>query len=100
MRKLKPAAYRIPSRDEWRSAMPAVLGNALSGPALGVASFQWALRVAKTGIVLPIVATSPLVTMMLVWFLDGSRPSRRAVAGGVIAVCGAVALSMVRGQRV
>jgi drug/metabolite transporter (DMT)-like permease len=47
-------------------------------------------------VVLPIVATSPLVTMFLAWFIDGSRPARRGVIGGIIAVLGAVALSRAR----
>ena len=76
--------------------MPIVLGNALSGPTFGVACFQWALKEAKTGVVLPIVATSPLVTMFLAWFIDGARPARRGIVGGIIAVLGAVALSRVR----
>lgn len=96
MRRFQPEAHRVPEGADWRAATPVVLGNALSGPAFGVACFQWALKEAKTGVVLPIVATSPLVTMFLAWFIDGSRPARRGVAGGIIAVIGAVALSRVR----
>ena len=43
---------------------------------------------------LPIVATSPVVTIILAWFIDGTRPTRRAVTGGIIAVAGAVALKL------
>lgn len=77
---------------EWRRGWPLVLGNALSGPTLGVACFQWALLTTRSGIVLPIVATSPLVTMLLTWLLDRERPTRRALVGGVIAVIGAAGL--------
>lgn len=77
---------------EWRRAWPLVVGNALSGPAIGVACYQWALRTTPSGIVLPIVATSPLVTMMLTWMFDGERPTRRATIGGVLAVIGAAGL--------
>lgn len=78
---------------EWKRAWPVVVANALSGPTLGVACYQWALRTTRSGIVLPIVATSPLVTMLLGWLIDGEKPTRRAVLGGIIAVCGAIALT-------
>jgi drug/metabolite transporter (DMT)-like permease len=73
---------------EVRRSWPLVVGNALSGPTLGVACYQWALRTTPSGIVLPIVATSPLVTMLLTWLLHGERPTRRSVSGGIIAVIG------------
>lgn len=78
--------------DRWRRGAPLVLANALAGPTIGVACYQWALRTTPSGIVLPIVATSPLVTIVLSFFLDGTRPTRRAVLGGLLAVAGAVAL--------
>jgi drug/metabolite transporter (DMT)-like permease len=96
MRRFQPEAHRAPDAVDWKAAAPVVLGNALSGPTFGVACFQWALKEAKTGVVLPIVATSPLVTMFLAWSIDGSRPARRGIVGGVIAVLGAVALSRAR----
>jgi drug/metabolite transporter (DMT)-like permease len=73
-----------------------VLGNALAGPSIGVACYQWALATTPSGTVLPIVATSPLVTQVLSLFLDGSRPTRRAVVGGLLAVAGAVGLALAR----
>jgi drug/metabolite transporter (DMT)-like permease len=42
--------------------------------------------------VLPIVATTPLMTMALVFFAQGIRPTGRAVAGSVLAVIGVVIL--------
>lgn len=78
--------------NEWRRAWPLVVANAFSGPAIGVACYQWALRTTPSGIVLPIVATSPLVTMVLTWLFDGERPTRRATFGGVLAVLGAAGL--------
>jgi drug/metabolite transporter (DMT)-like permease len=77
---------------QWKRAWPLVVANALSGPTLGVACYQWALRTTESGIVLPIVATSPLVTMLLTWLIDGERPTRRAAIGGIIAVAGAAGL--------
>jgi drug/metabolite transporter (DMT)-like permease len=78
----------------WRKAAPFVLVNALAGPVCGVGCFQWALQKTASGIVLPIVATSPLVTMILTLVLDGHRPTRRAVSGAVLAVAGAVLLKV------
>jgi len=59
---------------------------------MGVGCYQWALRSTPSGLVLPIVATSPLVTIILSFFIDGTRPTRRAVAGGLLAVVGAILL--------
>jgi len=95
LRRLRPGDYPKPEPGAWKRAAPAVVGNAMSGPAIGVACFQWALKTTPSGIVLPIVATSPLVTMLLAWFFDRIRPSRRAAFGSVIAVAGAAALKYV-----
>jgi drug/metabolite transporter (DMT)-like permease len=77
----------------WRRAWPWVVANALCGPAIGVACFQWALAVAPTGIVLAIVATTPLVVIPFTMLLDGERPTRRSLLGGILAVLGAAALA-------
>jgi drug/metabolite transporter (DMT)-like permease len=83
----------------WRRGWPFVVGNALAGPTIGVGCYQWALKTAPSGIVLPIVATSPLVTILLAFFIEGTRPSRRAVWGGVLAVAGAAALNAVQARH-
>jgi len=77
----------------WRRAWPWVVANALAGPALGVACYQWALAVAPTGIVLAIVATTPLVVIPFTMVLDGERPTVRSLVGGAVAVLGAAALA-------
>jgi drug/metabolite transporter (DMT)-like permease len=77
----------------WRRAWPWVLLNGLAGPALGVACFQWALKVYPTGIVLPIVAITPLVIIPFSRYLEGERPTSRSLLGGIMAVAGAVALA-------
>ena len=59
----------------WKRAWPWVIANALAGPSLGVACYQWALAVAPTGIVLSIVATTPLVVIPFTMILDGERPT-------------------------
>ncbi len=78
----------------WKQAWPWVLINSLSGPAIGVACFQWALAIAPTGIVLAIVATTPLAVIPLTWIMDKERPHIYSLFGGLIAVAGAVALAL------
>lgn len=90
-RRTQPASESLPA-DRWQRGAVFVLGNALAGPTLGVGCYQWALRTTPSGIVLPIVATSPLITIILSFYIDGIRPGRRAVIGGLLAVIGAVAL--------
>ncbi len=96
MRKSRAAADAARPPGRWRAAWPFVVANALAGPAIGVGCYQWALRTTPSGIVLPIIATSPLITIVLSFFLDGLRPTRRAVLGGLVAVGGAVALKLVQ----
>ena len=45
--------------------------NSLAGQTLGVSCMQWALETTKTGIVLPIIATAPIVVIPLAWLIDG-----------------------------
>lgn len=82
------------SAERWRKGWPLVLANALAGPSIGVACYQWALKTTASGVVLPIVATSPLVTIVLTRLLDGERPTRRALVGGIVAVAGAIGLNL------
>lgn len=82
--------------DRFRLTWPWILVNALSGPTLGVGCYQWALAVQPTGVVLPIVALTPLVVIPFVRFMEGEHPSLRSLAGGVLAVIGAIGLTMVR----
>lgn len=80
----------------WRSALPWILVNALTGSVLGVSCYQWALKTTPTGIVLPIVAATPLVIIPFSRYVEGERPTRRSLAGGIIAVAGAVVLALVK----
>jgi drug/metabolite transporter (DMT)-like permease len=70
--------------------------NALCGAVIGVSCYQWALATTPSGVVLPIVATTPLVIIPFSYLLEGERPSVRSLAGGAVAVAGAVALTLVR----
>jgi drug/metabolite transporter (DMT)-like permease len=97
-----PEDGRTPGRSRpdaephrWRRAWPWVLANGLAGPTLGVSCYQWALQTTPTGVVLPIVAITPLVIIPFSYHLEGERPTLRSLAGGVLAVCGAAALAWV-----
>ncbi len=82
-------------RVEWSKAWPWVLVNTLGGPVLGVGCYQWALSTTPSGIVLPIVAMLPLAVIPFAWRFEGDRPGIRSVIGGIIAVAGVVALTLV-----
>jgi drug/metabolite transporter (DMT)-like permease len=60
-----------------------------------VSCFQWALKTTPTGIVLPIVATTPLMVIPFAYVLEKERPSVRSLMGSVVAVLGAALLTMV-----
>lgn len=77
-----------------RRARQWLLANSLIGPVLAVGCYQWALATTPSGLVLPIAATTPLLAIPLTYWLEGERPSKRSVVGGVVAVVGAVALTL------
>lgn len=84
-------ARRLTARD-W-SWVPL---NALCGAVIGVSCYQWALATTPSGLVLPIVACTPLVIVPLSWWLENERPTRRSLLGGTVAVAGCVALALAR----
>jgi drug/metabolite transporter (DMT)-like permease len=71
------------------------LGNGLAGPVAGVGCYQWALATTPSGIVLPIAATTPLLSIPIAFWLEGDRPTRRSLVGGVMAVAGCIVLTIV-----
>lgn len=77
-------------------AWPWVLANALTGPVLGVTCFQWALSTTPAGIVQPIVATAPLVTIPLAMWLEQARPRWLYYVGTLLAVAGVCGLFATR----
>jgi drug/metabolite transporter (DMT)-like permease len=81
---------------EKRKAWPWVLANGLSGPTLGVSCYQWALKTTPTGVVLPIVALTPIVIIPFARYVEGERPTMRSILGSIIAVSGAAALAASR----
>lgn len=73
-------------------AWPWVAANALTGPVLGVAFFQWALSTTPAGIVQPVVATSPLATIPIAGWVEHRWPQPRYYAGAILAVAGVIGL--------
>ncbi|MDO8543671.1 MAG: DMT family transporter [Opitutaceae bacterium] len=92
---------RIPSPElppvaERRRGYLWMLANGIAGPVVGVSCYQWALATTPSGIVLPIVATAPLLAIPIAFWLEGDRPPKRAIVGGVLAVAGCIALTAAR----
>jgi len=91
-------AGRIGERGSmWRKGWYWLVANAMCGPAFGVSCYQWALLYKSTGVVLPIVAMTPLLVIPLARLFEGEKPTKRSLLGGLIAVVGAVGLTMTAG---
>jgi len=86
----KPAAA---TPSQWHEVPKWLVIHTLAGPVIGVACFQWALRTTPAALVLPILATIPLIVTPLSMALEGERPSRRSLAGAMLSVGGACALA-------
>lgn len=82
---------RIPVAAGW------ALGNALSGAVFGVACYQWALATTPSGVVLAIVAATPIAVMPLSWLMERDRPTKRGIFGAVVAVVGVAGLAVLPG---
>lgn len=88
------APVTAPTPDRWRRAWLWVVLNAICGPTIGVACYQWALATTPSGVVQAIVSVTPILTIPLAYFFEGDRPSLRSVIGGVIAVAGTIGLTV------
>jgi drug/metabolite transporter (DMT)-like permease len=73
-----------------------IWGNALAGPTLGVSCMQWALRTTPTGIVLAVIALTPLLVIPLARFMEAEKPTARSLVGSLLAVLGVVGLALVK----
>ncbi|MBL9158727.1 MAG: DMT family transporter [Verrucomicrobiales bacterium] len=85
--------------ENWRTPFdrrvaPWLFGAALFGPVIGVSCFQWALQDLESGIVLAVVALTPIVMLPLARITEGDHPSRLALIGAVVAVAGVVLLNL------
>jgi drug/metabolite transporter (DMT)-like permease len=82
------------SWKKWRSVWPWVLMNGLAGQTIGVSFMQWALETTPTGVVLAIIAMTPIVVIPFALLMENERPTPHSLAGGAIAVAGVVALTL------
>lgn len=95
------AFFRRPTTPQVSHPIPLrawlwIPANAFCGAILGVSAYQWALATTPSGIVLPIVACTPLVVIPLSYWIENERPTPRSLLGGAIAVAGCIALTFAR----
>ncbi len=70
---------------------------ALTGPVIGVSCFQQALTVMGSGgLVLAVVAVTPIVLMPMAWWVEKDRPTRLSLVGACLAVAGVILLNLLR----
>jgi drug/metabolite transporter (DMT)-like permease len=86
-------------RQKWLRAGPWILVNSLAGQTLGVSFMQRAFETTPTGLVLAIIATTPIVVMPLAYFFEGEKATMRSVAGGIVGVVGVVLLIWSRSHQ-
>lgn len=87
-----PVLYPRNTAADYRAASPWVIANGLTGLVIGVSFLQWALKTHPTGIVLAIVATTPILLMPIAYLIEGDKPTLRAIIGAVVAVVGVIGL--------
>ncbi|HZF02293.1 MAG TPA: DMT family transporter [Methylomirabilota bacterium] len=81
------------SREKWKRVWPWVFGNSLAGQTLGVTCVQWGLEKTPTGIVMTVVATTPLILLPMTRIFDGEKIGVRSLLGALIAVGGVIGLA-------
>jgi len=89
--------FFVPETRRLRHGWHYILINGLVGPSIGVGFYQLALTTTPSGIVLAIVATSPVIVMLMQGFLGEEKPGAWSIAGALVAVGGAVFLAMSKG---
>jgi drug/metabolite transporter (DMT)-like permease len=84
------------SKRKWRGVWPWVLANSLAGQTLGVSCMQLAFETTPTGLVLAIIATTPIVVIPFAFVFEGERPTVQSIIGGLVGVAGVVVLTLSR----
>jgi len=80
------------SKKKWRGVWFWILANSLAGQTIGVSFMQRALETTPTGIVLSIIAVTPIVVIPLAVAFENERPGVRSLLGALMAVTGVVGL--------
>jgi drug/metabolite transporter (DMT)-like permease len=83
---------RLPQVRKERKAFWALIGGAVFGPFLGVWLSQVAIKHTHTGIAATILSTTPIFLIPVSAWVEGERPTVKAVAGAVVAVTGVALL--------
>jgi drug/metabolite transporter (DMT)-like permease len=86
----RPTWWDAARRD--RRGLGLTLAGTITGPALGVWLSLVATKHASVGVAATLMAVTPLHVLGIDWLLDGRRPRRREVAGGLLAVAGVALL--------
>jgi len=81
------------SRTKWKRVWPWIFGNSLAGQTLGVTCVQWALEKTPTGIVMTVVATTPLILLPMTRIVEKEKIGARSLVGALVAVTGVVGLA-------
>ena len=84
------------SREKWKRIWPWVLGNSLAGQTLGVTCVQWALEKIPTGIVMSVVATTPIMLLPMTRIVEKEKIGIRSLTGALIAVAGVIGLAYLK----
>jgi len=84
------------SREKWLRIWPWVLGNSLAGQTLGVTCVQWALEKTPAGIVMAVVATTPIMLLPMTRIVEKEKIGIRSLLGALIAVAGVIGLAFWR----
>lgn len=84
------------AREKWRRIWPWVVMNSLAGQTLGVSCMQWALETTPTGIVMSIVALTPLTVIPFARVFENEKITPRSLAGAAFAVAGVIGLTWSR----
>ena len=95
--KWRSTSFLAPDSGKLRPGWHYMALNGLLGPSLGVGFFQFALSTTPSAIVLAIVATCPVIVMLLQSFTGEEKPTALSVAGALVAVGGAIALTQLKG---
>ncbi len=83
------------AKKKWRSVWYWVVMNSLAGQTIGVTFMQWGLRIAPGGIVLAVIALTPILIIPLTVWVDGERPTATSILGSIVAVAGVIGLALV-----
>ena len=73
-----------------------MLGNSLAGQTLGVTCVQWALEKTPAGIVMAVVAITPIILLPMTRIVEKEKIGVRSLVGALVAVAGVIGLAFWR----